>query len=391
MNRRSNELRMSFAEWFFRLCQANVPYQARGLAVCAVLYKVPTNDELASLSGMDMKGIADKTYNRWKKQLRDDGWVIVKSTTTGRLTTIEVTPAYQECPVTFTDVRPKDVRKFYDRSARKNYDWDVEITDEQRSSAVEVTVEQPSPSVEITGERGRETEKQGSTVKVTAETPSTVIFTDETASRAPAYSIPSGLVIPSSSSVELEDRSHLDNIRLHTSAKTAKRATPRPKPTAEQFAKFWEAYPKRVGKPKTLEKFNQLTPEEADLAIEGAKAYAAECRAEGTEKQFIKWPQGWLGERRFEDYDPSNPPSISNDHLVGPDGEKWGWWRGKEATLRALPVDRWRAAIVKLNPNGTWPWWKLAAPPGDPECLVPEVLLDEFGYVEIYKGRVSHG
>jgi hypothetical protein len=384
MIQQSNELRMSFAEWFFHLCQANVPYQARGLAVCAVLYKVPTNDQLASLSGMDMKGVADKTYNRWKKQLSDDGWVIVKSITTGRVTTIEVTPAYQECPVTFTDVRPKDVRKFYDRFARKNYDREVEITDEQRSSIVEVTVEQPSPSVEITDERGQETEKQGSAVKVTAETPPTVIFTGEKPSCAPAYSIPSGLVIPSSS-VEPEDRLN-PNYKGLSENKKSKTRRPR-KSYSDEFESFWGAYPDKTNNSKTMAaaEWDKLSPEDQSAAVASLPRFAAFLKSRPDHpcvhaERYLKW-------RRFEGF----AAPESSDSLVGPDGQKWGWWRGKEDTLRALPVDRWRAAIVKLNPNGTWPWWKLAAPPGDPECLVPEALLNEFGYVEIYKGRVSHG
>lgn len=74
-----------------------------------------------------------------------------------------------------------------------------------------------------------------------------------------------------------------------------------------------------------------------------------------------------------------------------PHGEKsWGWWRGKEDTMRSLSVSRWRDAINQHKPNGTWPWWIMGAPPGHEECLVPDELLKEFGYVEIYKGKVRH-
>lgn len=153
VNEKTNGLRMSFAEWLYRMSEAQVPYQARGLATYAVLFKVTENDELARLSGMDMKGIADKTYNKWKKRLSDDGWVNVKSVTVGRQTTIEVQAAFRTSPVIFTDVRPRAPSKFYEtdpvRVTRKNDSPPVQTTDE----AVKVTGE-PRPTVIPTDEHG---------------------------------------------------------------------------------------------------------------------------------------------------------------------------------------------------------------------------------------------
>lgn len=71
-------------------------------------------------------------------------------------------------------------------------------------------------------------------------------------------------------------------------------------------------------------------------------------------------------------------------------GRSWGWWRGKEETLRGYPIDRWDGAIRDARPNGTWPWWMLGAPPGHPECLVPDVLVKRYGYAEIYRGSINH-
>jgi len=165
-----------------------------------------------------------------------------------------------------------------------------------------------------------------------------------------------------------------------------KRAPAKRKPSVEQFDRFWAAYPLRKGKPKAMEKFMALSPEAAEQAITAAKLYAMECQAESREERYIKWAQGWLGERRFADVSTADP----RETMRGPEGEKWGWWRGKEDKLRALPEQRWRDAIAKLKPNGTWPWWKLTAPPGDPECLMPDTLITELGLVEIYKGQVTH-
>jgi hypothetical protein len=149
----SNELRMPFAEWLYLMSEAGLAPQARELAVYAVAFKVSSNEELARLAGMDtiVKGesIADKTYNRWKKQLSDDGWVILQAVTKGRMTTIEVFPAFKETAVKFTDLIPRLARKFYDRNDEsKSYEEAVEHTSEQQSPAVEVTDEISNSYVE---------------------------------------------------------------------------------------------------------------------------------------------------------------------------------------------------------------------------------------------------
>lgn len=110
---KSNDLRMPFAEWLYRMSEKEVPYQARALAVYAVTFKIVTNEELARLTGMDTKGVADKTYNKWKSYLCTNGWVIVKQVKVGRTRTTEIYPALADQPVTFTDIKPKDASKFY--------------------------------------------------------------------------------------------------------------------------------------------------------------------------------------------------------------------------------------------------------------------------------------
>lgn len=144
---------MPFAEWLFRMSEADVPYQARSLAVYAVLFKVSANDELARLSGMDTKGLADKTYNKWKRLLCDSGWVIIKSVTIGRTTTVEIYPALNTSPVTFTDVIPRDPARF---GQNKSYGREEEVTSESYGSTVQITDETEKVTVEkveITDER----------------------------------------------------------------------------------------------------------------------------------------------------------------------------------------------------------------------------------------------
>ena len=102
-----NDLRIPFAEWLYRMYEAELPPQARALAVYVAAFKIGNNDELSALSG-----IADKTYIKWKKELLKDGWVIVSRKGGGRGIGIEVHPAYKETLVTFTDLVHRNSGKF---------------------------------------------------------------------------------------------------------------------------------------------------------------------------------------------------------------------------------------------------------------------------------------
>ena len=82
--------------------------------------------------------------------------------------------------------------------------------------------------------------------------------------------------------------------------------------------------------------------------------------------------------------------AATPERLVSPNGKQWGWWRGSEDKLRTLKPEYWRDLLDRVKPNGTWPWWILAAPPGHSECLVHPDVLAERGLVEIYKGNIEH-
>jgi hypothetical protein len=71
-------------------------------------------------------------------------------------------------------------------------------------------------------------------------------------------------------------------------------------------------------------------------------------------------------------------------------GKVWGWWRKNAPAIRAMSLDRWREIDAHAKPNGTWPWDVMGPPPGHPECLVPEALIAERGYAEIYRGKIHH-
>ena len=71
--------------------------------------------------------------------------------------------------------------------------------------------------------------------------------------------------------------------------------------TQGQFERFWRAYPKHEGKANARKIYLRLTRDDAERAITGAAVYAQKCAVERTEAKYVKGPQGWLKERRFED------------------------------------------------------------------------------------------
>jgi len=158
--------------------------------------------------------------------------------------------------------------------------------------------------------------------------------------------------------------------KIRNSPEQPKRAKPRPKPTTEQFERFWSAYPLRKGKEKALERFLALTPEDAEQAIYGAERYATECKQKGTENTYVKWAQGWLNERRFKDY----APSAEHDKPKPPAAPNW-WRANPEAARKVASETFWRDAIKYAN--GHWPVEYLGPPPGDPGCLLPPTLKAE--------------
>jgi hypothetical protein len=131
-----------------------------------------------------------------------------------------------------------------------------------------------------------------------------------------------------------------------------KRAAPRLKATDEQFARFWAAYPIREGKAAALRNFLKLTHDEAELAVVGAAGYAAKIAKERErlarrgEEPRIKWAQGWLTERRFEDYatvDKAAAGGASDDPeaevermLAGPDGQRLVRDKGPDEARRII-------------------------------------------------------
>ena len=97
--------------------------------------------------------------------------------------------------------------------------------------------------------------------------------------------------------------------------------TPAKKPNvAEMFERFWKVYPKKEGKKKASENFARAIKAGADpeAIIAGARRYASACV--GQDSKFIKWPQGWLTDERWNDGPPQEeltPAQIRLRAILG--------------------------------------------------------------------------
>lgn len=78
----------------------------------------------------------------------------------------------------------------------------------------------------------------------------------------------------------------------------------------EDFEKFWQTYPKRTGKQAAFRRWKEAVKRaDPTVIIEKAGEYARSVQ--GTEKRFIKNPEGWLNAGRYEDEFVSDPVSSS--------------------------------------------------------------------------------
>lgn len=162
-------------------------------------------------------------------------------------------------------------------------------------------------------------------------------------------------------------------------------------PLMAAFREFWAAFPpgrkKDTAKAAALfrkivsgQHKNPLLRAKAIDIVEGAKRFAATK----PDPEYTPMPTTWLNGGRWLD-----DQGQRADELVGPNGERWGWWRGKEDSLRRLTDAEWDAAIAAAKPNGTWPWWKLTPPFGHKESLMPESVATRWGFIEKYQGKLT--
>jgi hypothetical protein len=93
------------------------------------------------------------------------------------------------------------------------------------------------------------------------------------------------------------------------STKTKRKLTRPDPPALEAFERFYQAYPRRVGKAEALKVWIKLAPSPELVAaiMTAVERYAAEVR--DIEPRFIKHPGPWLNGKRWED-----EPANGNGH-----------------------------------------------------------------------------
>jgi len=136
----------------------------------------------------------------------------------------------------------------------------------------------------------------------------------------------------------------------------------------EGFEVFWTGYPDRTknSKPKAFAEWELLCEADQNAAVASLPSFRTYCR---------KYPEyrclhaeRYLRDRRWESHLPA-PGSIP-------------WWKDKEQ-IAQLTEDRWRAGIDRYA-NGIWEIGKLGPPPGSPNCIVPQKLIDELRLTDLY-------
>lgn len=108
------------------------------------------------------------------------------------------------------------------------------------------------------------------------------------------------------------------------------------------FDLFWAEYPKKVGKAEAWQAWCKLNPapELVEQIMGGVERY--KLAMAGKEAKYIKFPQGWINGRRWEDQiEPATPAAT----------EKWG-----------VPIAVWetadpaRQSVIPGVPLAVWTW-----------------------------------
>ena len=72
-------------------------------------------------------------------------------------------------------------------------------------------------------------------------------------------------------------------------------------PNSTTFDKFYNAYPRKVGRYTAERSFKRLSKKDREDAYNGLKGYLKFWKASETEKQFIMHPSTFINQRRWED------------------------------------------------------------------------------------------
>lgn len=106
------------------------------------------------------------------------------------------------------------------------------------------------------------------------------------------------------------------SVSVSVSTSVSKKTSPSASPTASdhpEFARFWAAYPRKVGKPNGRKAWAKAIKGGADPAaiITAAERFAGQCARKRTETRFIPHPATWLNDERWADPRPATNISTS--------------------------------------------------------------------------------
>lgn len=75
------------------------------------------------------------------------------------------------------------------------------------------------------------------------------------------------------------------------------------------FLRFWESYPRKVGKKQALKAWNRYAKRNQPKILDGLTAWNQHWRHEKTETQYIPHPTTWLRQERWEDHPLTTEPA----------------------------------------------------------------------------------
>lgn len=122
-------------------------------------------------------------------------------------------------------------------------------------------------------------------------------------------------------------------LELEVEVEKKKNNSPAP-PTG--FAEFWEAYPKKVGKPAAQKAWKGIRCDPA-IIFHSLKAFVF-----SPDPQFIPHPATWLNQRRWEDQPPERKPKwTQGDPFKEREEQKWKDYRemSREDYLKKYPEE----------------------------------------------------
>lgn len=97
-----------------------------------------------------------------------------------------------------------------------------------------------------------------------------------------------------------------------------------------EFAQFWELYPRKVAKKDAETAWKRMTPEQKFAAIHALPIHVRYWNVSGTSKEYLPYPATWLNGERW------------TDELAMPESAaRADWWKttaGIEAKARELGV-----------------------------------------------------